>query len=245
MRIVGTLSTSPSRIVHLPQLLEALWSQTLLPDAVYLNLPERFRNAESYIIPDALLAEPRLTILRPPEDFGPVMKILPTLEVETDPDTLLITLDDDVIYPPDMIAALHAAAEANPEAAFGGKGFDFTEDLQHVLQIRGDRVPCHVLQGYGACAYRRRHLDRARLEQTLAGQPEAFRSSDDVLLSNHLASNGVARFTVELSAHLQHMAWGDEDPASLKYVDGGTHQRYGRMRAWLKAQGGWFIEPSD
>ena len=172
------------------------------------------------------------------------MKILPTLEVETDPDTLLITVDDDVRYPPDTISALQTAAQSNPQSAFGSKGFNFTNISQHLEPVRGNHASCHVLQGYGACAYRRRHFDIDGLHLSLASQPKEFRFSDDVILSNHIASRGVSRFTIELATRLEHMHWGDDDPQSLKFIEGGTHRRYASMRQWLIKERKWFAQDS-
>jgi hypothetical protein len=241
-RTVLSLTSSPQRMQHLPLVLDALFNQHILPDAVYLNLPERYRNRDAYVLPDWLGDASPVTLLRRADDPGPVMKILPVLEVETGPDTLLITVDDDVRYPPDTISALQAAAEAHPEAAFGSRGFNFTDIGRDLEPVRGNHVPCHILQGYGACAYRRRHFDIDRLHLSLASQPEAFRYNDDLVLSNHVGSRGVPRFTIQLASHLQHMPWGDEDPQALKFVGGGTHRRYDTMRQWLTKQGEWFAE---
>ena len=125
-RTVLTLTTSPQRMQHLPLVLDALFNQLTSPDAVYLNLPERYRNRDAYIIPDWLGDALQVTLLHRVDDLGPVMKILPVLEVETDSDTLLITVDDDVRYPPDTISALQTAAQAHPESACGSRGFNFT-----------------------------------------------------------------------------------------------------------------------
>ena len=245
MRTALTLTTSPQRMLHLPPVLDALLNQLTPPDAVYLNLPERYRNRDPYLIPDWLRDISEVTLLRRRGDFGPVMKILPVLDVETDPDTLLITVDDDVKYPSNTISALLTAAQANPESAFGSRGFNFTNSKRHLQPVRGNHSPCHVLQGYGACAYRRRHFDIERLHKSLASQPETFRFSDDVILSNHIASRGVARFTVELASRLEHMPWGDEDSQSLKFVDGGTHRRYETMRQWLINNGEWYVQDRE
>ena len=101
-RTVLTLTTSPQRMQHLPLVLDALLNQLISPDAVYLTLPKRYRNRDAYIIPGWLRDELQVTLLHRADDLGPVMKILPVLEVEADPDTLLITVDDDVRYPPDL-----------------------------------------------------------------------------------------------------------------------------------------------
>ena len=242
MRTVLTLTTSPQRMLHLPTVLDSLLNQLTPPDAVCLNLPERYRNRDPYLIPDWLPDISEVTLLRRRGDFGPVMKILPVLDVETDPDTLLITVDDDVKYPSNTISALQTAAQANPESAFGSRGFNFKNSKGHLQPVRGNHSPCHVLQGYGACAYRRSHFDIERLRSDIKSQPESFRFSDDLILSNHLASMGVNLFTVAISGRLEHMPWGDEDPQSLKYVDGGTHRRYEVVRQWLIKKGEWFAQ---
>ena len=241
MRTVLTMTTSPQRMKHLPVVLDSLFNQIAQPDSVYLNLPARYRNCESYKIPD-WLNDWEVTVLRPSYDFGPVMKILPVLAVETDMETLLITVDDDVRYPPDTISTLQNASQDNLSSAFGSRGFNFTDNCPHLEPIRGDYVSCHILQGYGACAYRRSHFDIERLGRDINSQPETFRFSDDVILSNHLASMGVNLFTVAISGRLEHMPWGDEDPQSLKYVDGGTHRRYEVVRQWLMKKGEWFAQ---
>jgi hypothetical protein len=41
-------------------------------------------------------------VLAPRKDFGPASKLLPTLEVETDPETIIITVDVSTLF-------LHAA----------------------------------------------------------------------------------------------------------------------------------------
>ena len=243
-RTVLTLTTSPQRIMHLPLVLDALFNQLTSADAVYLNLPESYRNRDVYRIPSWLSNSLQVTLLRRVDDLGPVMKILPALEVETDPDTILITVDDDVRYPPDTISALQTAAQSNPQSAFGSKGFNFTNISQHLEPVRGNHASCHVLQGYGACAYRRRHFDIDGLHLSLASQPKEFRFSDDVILSNHIASRGVSRFTIELATRLEHMHWGDDDPQSLKFIEGGTHRRYASMRQWLIKERKWFAQDS-
>ena len=86
------------------------------------------------------------------------------------------------------------------------------------------------------------NFDLEALKLSLSLQPESFRSSDDVLLSNHIASRTVPRFTIELPNRLQHMPWGDDDPQSLKFVDGGTHRRYDDVRTWLIAKKQWFAQ---
>ena len=240
-RTVVTLTTSPHRMHHLRDLMNALLNQTSRPDAVYLNLPKRYRDEAPYVIPDWLSNTSEVSIQWRDNDLGPIMKLLPALEVETEPETLIITVDDDVRYPSELVSVFQEAAKTQPEAAFGSRGFNFTNQGQHLQPVRGNLVSCDVLQGYGACAYRRKHFNLEGLRRDLTSQPEMFRFSDDVLISNHIASLGVTRFTVKLEGPLQHMSWGDDDPQSLKFIDGGTHRRYAAVRAWCIEEEKWFI----
>ena len=98
-RTVLTLTTSPQRMQHLPLVLDALFNQLSSPYAVYLNLPERYRNRDAYIIPDWLGDALQVTLLHRVDDLGPVMKILPVLEVETDSDTLLTDTRQPCVLP--------------------------------------------------------------------------------------------------------------------------------------------------
>jgi hypothetical protein len=241
-RIVVSLTTSPTRMLQIQPVLDSIFAQKLPPDQLYLHLPERWRDSETYAIPDELRNESRLTLCpytKP--DPGPVLKLLPTLELETDPDTIIITIDDDVAYPPNLIHAYHAASEAAPEAAFGSRGFSFDSSTGTIQPVRSQRTSCDVLQGYGACAYRRHHFDHEALATQLVTLPHDFRFSDDLLLSNHLAQQQVPRYTLDIAAPLDHLPWGDHDPAGLKHFDGGTHRRYLAIRTELREKGAWFL----
>ena len=226
MRLVVSMTTSPSRIVHLDRVLESLYAQTVSPDAIYLNLPERYRSQEVY---PTFAGDARVQVkLFKGSDPGPILKILPALELEADPDAMIVTVDDDVAYPVDMLATFVAAVKEHPSAAFGSKGFVFEGD--RIRPLRGAAMAVDVVQGYGACAYRRGHFDVELLARTLEAQPAAFRFSDDMIISNHLAGQGVPRFSVCFSERLEHLPWGDEDRHALKFMGGGTHRRYLEMR---------------
>jgi hypothetical protein len=80
-RTVLTLTSSPQRMQHLPLVLDALCSQLVPPDAVYLNLPERYRNRDAYILPDWLGDASQVTLLRRADDPGPVMTMFGTRRI--------------------------------------------------------------------------------------------------------------------------------------------------------------------
>lgn len=97
-RVVVSLTTLPSRIGGVVETIDSLLQQTLQPDAIYLNVPsasERFKE-ESYVIPPHLSKLDKVRVRRT-EDYGPVTKLIPTLDEERDPNTLIITVDDDMM----------------------------------------------------------------------------------------------------------------------------------------------------
>jgi hypothetical protein len=99
-RTVVSLTTSPKRLGTLEKTLHSLLGQTSLPDVIQVNLPSVFlRNVFERL---SLLENPLIRVLWHP-DVGPLTKLLPTLETETDPETLIIIVDDDTFYPALMV----------------------------------------------------------------------------------------------------------------------------------------------
>lgn len=100
-RLVVSLTTSPKRLAHLGETLKSLFDQTVQPDVIQLNLPHVFRRTgELYdnIYEHEFLNKKPVLIHRC-NDTGPTTKLLPTLQSETDPNTLIVILDDDIYYP--------------------------------------------------------------------------------------------------------------------------------------------------
>ena len=63
-RNILTLTTSPKRIKHLQPVLNSLRNQVKSPDAIYINLPDQYRNRDTYTIPDWLEDSSDVTILK-------------------------------------------------------------------------------------------------------------------------------------------------------------------------------------
>ena len=61
-------------------------------------------------------------------DWGPATKLVPTLLAETDPATLLVTVDDEYAYPPSLLAALVEQHLRGPHAAYGFAGQQIDEE---------------------------------------------------------------------------------------------------------------------
>ncbi|MFI5778925.1 hypothetical protein [Nocardia sp. NPDC051570] len=195
-RVVVTLSTVPQRRGHLRPVLRSLLDQTVPPDRLLLAWPHHSRRSGS-----AYPAPPRLPagveILRC-EDEGPATKLLPALR--TEPDAVLVVVDDDAIYPDTFLEDLLTAHRQVPTAALGlrGQHVRFGCDPRYLGHVCGtavlDHVPVDVLMGMWGYLIPPGSLDHA--VHDFSGWPAEVRWQDDVWISAHLARRGVPRLVV-------------------------------------------------
>jgi hypothetical protein len=194
MRVVVSLTTIPGREELVRKSISSLLRQTRPPEAIYLWLPREHFGGEV-----DRFRRPGVDVRIEP-DQGPAMKLLPTLEIETDPDTAIITVDDDVEYPPQLIEKLVKTSGLLPEHAIGFTGWSVvagTLDAATLAHMNDDVPaasffqPVQVLEGTRGVLYRRRFFadDIARHSRALA----AFRYHDDILFGGYLASRGITR----------------------------------------------------
>ena len=146
-KYVVSLTTIPSRIKKLKPVLDSYMNQTIKPEKIILNIPREYmRFPEQQIqIPDY---GPLVLINRTHEDYGPATKLLGTLGLDLDPDTIILVSDDDNVKKPYWAKDLIRSIRINPGAVstvstpwskrpggepgkfiFGGGGFGFYRKL--------------------------------------------------------------------------------------------------------------------
>lgn len=119
-KIVVSLTTSPLRLKTIDTIIKNMEKQTLKPDVIHLNIPQYFkRNCDKYdeSLLNKLKAEHSSLNINRCDDYGPITKLLPTLKVETNPDTLIIVIDDDEEYENILIEKLVVQFLENPSVA--------------------------------------------------------------------------------------------------------------------------------
>lgn len=194
MRVVVSLSTVPSRVRYLSEIVEYLLKQPYPLNRIYINLPyhSRRENVEYPLPEEECFKDPRVALLRC-EDRGPVTKLYPVLAVENDPSTLIITVDDDTQYPQDRIQTLVHWAEKYPNAAVGGDGiivgsfWNFIERVYRPNEITN----VDFLRGFAGTAFRRKFFDQSLLDYTHA--PPATFYCDDIWIGLHLDRKDIPR----------------------------------------------------
>jgi len=202
-----SLTTTPSRVNNLMPSLNSIFGQTYRNVRVILNLPFYSKRLNSpYIFPEYLkrLAEevPFFSVERT-EDFGPATKLLPTLMKVDNPAARIINVDDEYIYPPQMIEFLVRESLIDEDAAYGfaGQNVEFDHNSRIGLRVRSADKPdwnkhkgaVDILEAFLGVIYKRSFFDVSVFEVR-----DACFTADDIHISSHLASRGIPRIKIPL-----------------------------------------------
>lgn len=204
--IVISLTTVPERLNNpnedgLKLVLKSLCTQKDNDYEIHFNIPNNYNiTNEKYEIPtwmdDYKLEYPNLKIFRT-EDLGPPTKFVPTIQRITNPDTIILVVDDDLVYHEEMVSEHRKYQEILLDSVIGydGRGCEiplFNHDIRDswiicVTQIR----ETHSLQHYKSVSYKKKLFDvdffTDYLGKTL---------SDDILISKYFRNNSVKMYVV-------------------------------------------------
>ena len=99
MKVIVTLTTVPDRInTSLQATIKSLSASDYSAYEIHLNLPDTQKTTGAkYESPQWSQDYPKLKVFTGLEDIGPKTKIIPTLLRIEDPETIIITADDDKI----------------------------------------------------------------------------------------------------------------------------------------------------
>lgn len=128
-RIIISLTSWRPRLGNLPIVLDSIFNQTLLPDLVVLNL------ADDEVLPDKIqeyLDAHKVEINRVP-DTRVYKKLIPT--VKKYPNDVVISIDDDFLYPLGMIQDFWNIHQQYPD-----------------FPVSGNRIVAFGMQGHCGCA---------------------------------------------------------------------------------------------
>lgn len=110
----------PHRYDFLHKSLLSLHIQTYKLDAIYVTIPYISKRL-NILYPDIPIHISQLCTIIRSEDYGPITKIYGGL-VEDNLDTIIITFDDDRIYPPNLVSSLMTYHDKYPNCAIGSAG---------------------------------------------------------------------------------------------------------------------------
>lgn len=215
-RIVATCSTMPRRYDVLQKSIEGLLNQTVKLDAIYITLPKKSRRLgiEYPPLPDFITKHCKVVHLE--EDYGPVTKIIGgLLAEEKDPDTVIISFDDDTIFDPDFVEVIVKYHDKHPKACICATGalirigffpywtiisslkpFDLIKGFTG-FNLKKHNNRCDLVFGVGGVLYTRgmfpsnKNLYNEFIRYAL--EDDSLFYNDDVLISSYLSSKDIDR----------------------------------------------------
>lgn len=121
MRVVASLTTMPDNYKKLEKTISYLKEQTYPLDEIYLSLPYKSKRLDIEYPEPSDYIKNNCKIVRC-EDYGPITKIYAGLVSEHDPNTSIITFDDDMYYPSVIVEKLVEHSKFYKNSAIGSSG---------------------------------------------------------------------------------------------------------------------------
>lgn len=204
-RIVTTMTVIPTREVALVKSIMSIKNGMQKPDAMYVNIPNEYVRFEEQIASwlKPVLEAIGVTVLELEYDRCCLNKILPILSFEKDPDTLVVTIDDDIIYSPLFVAGLLEGYKK-----FGGvvgySGLLYPEKAESYglkpeeYNVRvGHGCPTEILQqGFGTMTKISSFYGFPNVPPLQKGQDASLYLSDDYVISRFYDSKKLTKTVV-------------------------------------------------
>lgn len=147
MRIVGSLTTIPGRYPKLLRTLDSLLLQDFKLDTIYLCIPKKSKRLNKYYDKLDENITNKCEIVEIETDYGPCTKLIGGLLMEHDPETIIITFDDDVIYDSKLVRSLVNYSILYPEDAIGSTGILFGNPFPFYSSISNSNIKWNLING--------------------------------------------------------------------------------------------------
>lgn len=211
LRVVCSLTSMPNQYEKVIKTLESLNAQTYKLDAIYLSLPKVSRRLGTKYPPVPKAISENCSVISC-EDMGPITKLSGGLLAEKDPDTVIISFDNDMVYPPTMVEKLVVHHKQYPNSAIGSSGMLLRYECpmcaitpnenNYLYNIPKFHVPdegrnVDSIYGYPGCLYLRKffppnHLLEEQFFKYALMTPEML-LNDDIVISGYLSLHNIER----------------------------------------------------
>lgn len=200
-KVYISLSTTPNRLHEtrdgwgVKSVIENLINLSYNNYEIHFNIPYiSHKNQEEYIIPDWLLDLEnkfgKLKIFRC-NDYGAITKIVPTLLRIEDPESVIITVDDDLLYADGFIEYHLQKRNKYPNCALGFAGLGGIDTDCHFCTTLEKDSRVKVLEGYKTVSYLRKFFKDDFFTE-FVGQSW----SDDIILSAYLGKENIKKIVM-------------------------------------------------
>jgi len=192
-KIILTLTTIPSRLKSsypddINSCLSSLLEQSYPDYEIHFNIPLILKTTGvPYIIPESLIKDERLKIFRT-EDWGAGTKIIPTINRISNPETIIIVVDDDIVYHKELINEHIKNRIKWPECPVGYDGMRprdsfFSDSRNYYFSGTHKNARVDILQHYKSVSYLRRFFD----DDFFPFVKEYFSWNDDLLFAAYFS----------------------------------------------------------
>lgn len=200
-KVIVSLTTVPSRIRWLKPTLLSLLKQR--PDVIELNLAKiPLKQDVQWEIPSWLTALSAVQIFWLDQDYGPASKFIPSTERHAHEDCVICVVDDDMIYPQNLISSLLQAQRSyHQPAVFCASGHKIWRDLDssrpHPRERNTELIQVAIIEGCGGYLIRPNYFDLDQLK-TILTLPGDSVKQDDVWISGLLSQSNIPKFRVKV-----------------------------------------------
>ena len=208
-KVIISLTTIPTRLVSdygydMKFCIKSLLEQNNKDYEIHLNIPFVYKKTgEDYVIPNWLTEmvkeNPKLKIFRT-EDYGTITKLLPTITRIENPNTIIIVVDDDLVYHHELVnehIKNQQKWENNPVGYDGMRSrnengtfssfFNDIRDYYYSANYRDSIVD--ILQHYKSISYKRKYFD----DDFFNFITEMSSWNDDLVVSSYFAKKKINR----------------------------------------------------
>lgn len=195
--IVVSLTTSPTRILLMQNVIESILQQTVPPTIIRLNLPRFFKRTNTpYNIPSFITNNTKIKIFWYDEDYGPIMKVLPTIiDYQNNLNVVVIYTDDDVLFLPNTIETHLKFIIKDPKSVYCVSGFIFDKGEWKFPLKEAILNYVDIPEGFMSVAFQSSIFNNVRISlieyYNLLKNNKVCFGSDDLILGNFFAGNGI------------------------------------------------------
>lgn len=197
-KIVISLTTIPNRLNTpiltngIKPVIDRLTSLSYPEYEVHLNIPNvNKKTGEEYTIPEWLTSyeSDKLKIFRT-EDYGSITKLIPTIDRLSDPNDIIITVDDDLFYMDGFIEYHLKKRELYPDCAIGFAGITAVNGSCHFCTTVREDVRVKILEGYKTVSYKRGFFGNDFKDFAIGNW------NDDMIISAYLGMKEIKKYVV-------------------------------------------------
>jgi len=206
-KIIVGLTTTPVRLDNIGKTLLSLCRQTKKPDEIVLTIPKiSARFGTKYEIKDKLLLRlielKIITLNEINDDYGPATKFVGLLLRDYNPEDILIWVDDDILYAPNVVENLTNCLR--PNTAIGLSRFNFDRNGNYIKTVNHMGY-AEIIEGFsGVASYKNcmppinelnKYGIRPQTNESLKNINKIEKAqflSDDYIISTYFKQKGIS-----------------------------------------------------